>query len=154
MIWFVLFLQKYEISWFAVSLQRFFDAFSGSFTHNGGYFFQARLFDTGNTLEGFEQGCFPLFSYTFDVVEGGSYLTLAPFVPMERNGKTVHFILYIFQQVEQGSPLLDTEYYRGESVKYLRICPFPPSVRIRSGSSPCSSSMRLYRRRTTSCMDA
>lgn len=113
MIWFVLFLQKYEISWFAVSLQRFFDAFSGSFTHNGGYFFQARLFDTGNTLEGFEQGCFPLFSYTFDVVEGGSYLTLAPFVPMERNGKTVHFILYIFQQVEQGSPLLDTEYYRG-----------------------------------------
>ena len=34
------------------------------------------------------------------------------------------------------------------------ICPFPPSVRIRSGSSPCSSSMRLYRRRTTSCMDA
>ena len=112
MIWFVLFLQKYEISWFAVSLQRFFDAFSGSFTHNGGYFFQARLFDTGNTLEGFEQGCFPLFSYTFDVVEGGSYLTLAPFVPMERNGKTVHFILYIFQKSYDGCswPIPQSEY--------------------------------------------
>ena len=73
----------------------FFDIFSGSFAHYGGYFFQCCFFYACHTLKRFQKGGFALLADSRNTVQGRGYLTLASFVAMESDGKSVHFVLYI-----------------------------------------------------------
>ena len=54
------------------------------------------------------------------MVEGRGNLAFASFFPMEGDGKAVHLILDIFQQMEKGSALLDAERLRRKTKQYFR----------------------------------
>ena len=67
-----------------------------------------------------QQGCLPFLSDSFDGVEGGSNLAFAAFVAVEGDGKTVYLVLDIFQQVKEGSVLLDADIYRRKAEQDFR----------------------------------
>ena len=101
-------------------MQAFLDGFCICFANYFSQFFKACLADTGHAPEFLQQSGFPFFSDAFDVVERRGYLTFAPFVPVESDGKPVHFILDIFQQMEEGRSLFYAYRLWGESEQNFR----------------------------------
>ena len=94
----------------------FFDIFSGCFTYHAAISSSEACLMRLTLLNVFSRAVFLFFAYSLDIVQSGRHLTLASFVPVEGDGEAVYLVLYVFQQMEQGSALLHTDGQRRESV--------------------------------------
>lgn len=88
-----------------------------SFPYGFNQLFGRSLTDSFHALEAPEKRGLGDIAYTLNRIQNGSDLSFAPFIAMECNGKTVHLILNMRKQMEQGTVRLHADDGRRISIK-------------------------------------